>query len=104
MAPPGSLSIKCYQKRNFFANFAKNQHIEESARPLGKRIKEHITTRYSSTSAVSEHLKTAKHHFDPNKVKSLRIFPEKNLGSHSHLKGEARSQYRQGVGFESRMY
>ena len=46
-------------------------YIGESARPLGKRVKEHITTRSSSTSAVSEHLKTEKHHFDPNKVKIL---------------------------------
>ena len=46
-------------------------YIGESARPLGKLIKEHITTRSSSISAVSEHLKTTKHHFDPDKVKIL---------------------------------
>ena len=51
-------------------------YIGESARPLGKRIKEHITTRSSSTSAVSEHLKTAKHHFDPDKVKILARKPK----------------------------
>ena len=51
-------------------------YIEESARPLGKRIKEYITTRTSSTSAVSEHLKTAKHHFDPDKVKILAREPK----------------------------
>ena len=51
-------------------------YIGESARPLGKRIKEHITTRSSSTSAVSEHLKTAKHHFDPDKVKILAREPK----------------------------
>ena len=48
----------------------------ESARPLGKRIKEHITTRSSSTLAVSEHPKTAKHHFDPDKVKKLAREPK----------------------------
>ena len=51
-------------------------YIGESARPLGKRIKEHITTRSSSTSAVSEHLKTAKNHFDPDKVKILAREPK----------------------------
>ena len=51
-------------------------YIGKSARPLGKRIKEHITTRSSSTSAVSEHLKTAKHHFDPDKVKILAWEPK----------------------------
>ena len=57
-------------------------YIRESARRLGKRIKEHITTRSSSTLAVSEHRKTAKHHFDPDKVKILarepKDFPEKS--------------------------
>ena len=51
-------------------------YIGESARPLGKRIKDHITTRSSSTSAVSEHLKTAKYHFDSDKVKILAREPK----------------------------
>ena len=51
-------------------------YIGESARPLGKRMKEHITTRSSSTSAVSEHLKAAKQHFDPDKVNILAREPE----------------------------
>ena len=75
-------------------------------RPLGKLIKEHITTRSSSTSAVSEH-QTAKHHFDPDKVKiperEPKDFFQKKLGSHSNQKGEARPQLRQEVGFGSRM-
>ena len=36
------------------------KYIGESARLLGKRIKEHITTRSSSTSAVAEQLKKKK--------------------------------------------
>ena len=51
-------------------------YIGESARPRGKRIKEHITTSSSSTSAVSELLKTVKHHFDPDKVKILAREPK----------------------------
>ena len=50
--------------------------IGESARPLLKHMKEHITTRASSTSAVSEQLKTAKYYFDPDKVKILAREPK----------------------------
>ena len=66
-----------------------------------------ITTRSSSTSVVSEHLKTAKHHSDPDQVKILvwepKEFFQKNLESHSHQKGKASPQKWQGVGFGSRM-
>ena len=60
-------------------------YIEESTRPLGKRIKEHITARSFSTSAVSEHLKTAKHHFDPDNVK---IFSSRKILEAIHIRKE----------------
>ena len=60
------------------------------------------TTTSSPTLAVSEHLKIAKHPFDPDKVKILarepKDFCQKNLGDHSHQKGEAHHQQREGVG------
>ena len=55
-------------------------YIGESARPLSKHIKKHITTRFSTTSAVSEHLKSTKHHFDPDKVKILVREPKDFAG------------------------
>ena len=70
-------------------------YIGESARPLGKRIKEHITTRFSSTSAVSEHLKTAKHNFDSDKDKILARDPKdfsRKILQVIHIRGGGRKR------------
>ncbi len=53
-----------------------SSYIGESARPLGKTLKEHNTRRASATSTVSEHLKSTQHHFDPEKVKILAMEPK----------------------------
>ena len=60
-------------------------YIGESSRPLGKRIKEHCSQRKSSTSAVSEHLKSCNHNIQQDQVKILakesRDFPRRVLAA-----------------------
>ena len=46
-------------------------YIGESARPLGKRLKEHNTRRASATSAVSEHLKSTPHNTTSTQKRSI---------------------------------
>ena len=58
-------------------------YIGESGRPLGKRIKEHCSVRKSSTSAISEHIRSTNHQFDPEQVeilaKEIKDFPRRVL-------------------------